>query len=183
MLKAAGIRFDARPARIDEESIRLSLEKEGASGRDLADLLAELKAAKLSDKFPSHMVLGSDQVLDCGGKIFSKAPDLAALAAQLRELRGKTHRLISAAVIVEAGRPVWRHVSEARLTMRDFSDEFLEDYLSRNGEALLSSVGGYQIEAEGVRLFSQIQGDHFTILGMPLVPLLNYLTVRGVIAA
>lgn len=183
MLKAAGITFEARPARIDEESIRLSLQAEGAPPRDMADTLAEMKARKLAEKHPEALVIGSDQILALGDEVFGKPGNLGQARAQLLRLRGKTHRLYSAVVVYEAGRPVWRQVGEARLTMREFTETWLDGYIARHQDVLCESVGGYRIEEEGVRLFSAVQGDHFTILGLPLVPLLSWLSLRGSIPA
>lgn len=178
LLKAAGLQVTALPARIDEDSLRAALEAEAASPRDIADALAEMKAQKLADKHPTALVLGCDQVLDFSGRAWGKPETIDAARTQLRTLRGKTHRLHSAIVLCDAGQPVWRHIGEARLTMRDFSDSFLDDYLARNWESIRSAVGCYKLEEEGVRLFSAIEGDYFTILGLPLVPLLGYLAQR-----
>jgi septum formation protein len=183
MLTAAGIVVRAEPARIDEDQVRRALEAEGASSRDIADALAEMKAAKLSDRHPEAFVLGADQVLDFKGRVFAKPESPEEARDQLRALRGQSHKLLSAAVLYQGGQPQWRHVGEARLTMRDFSDGYLEEYLSRNWDRIRHSVGGYRLEEEGVRLFSSISGDHFTILGLPLLPLLSYLAQRGIIAA
>ncbi|MEZ5798644.1 MAG: Maf family protein [Paracoccaceae bacterium] len=183
MLLAAGIPATAHPARIDEPAIRAALEAEGATPRDLADTLAEMKARKLADRNPTALVLGCDQVLDLKSRVFSKPETPAEARAQLVALRGQTHRLLSAAALYENGQPVWRHVGEARLTMRAISDGYLDDYLARNWHSIRHSVGCYKLEEEGVRLFSAIQGDHFTILGLPLLPLISYLATRGVIPA
>lgn len=183
LLKNAGLDVESLAARLDEEAIRAGLEAEGASPRDQADALAEMKAAKLAQRYPEALVIGCDQVLDFGGRVFGKPADIDAARAQLRQLRGQTHKLLSAVVVYEAGRPVWRHMGEVRLTMREFSPGYLDDYLARQGPALLESVGGYQLEAEGVRLFSDIQGDYFTVLGLPLVALLGYLSQREMIPA
>ena len=178
LLKAAGLQVTALPARIDEDSLRAALEAEAASPRDIADALAEMKAQKLAVKHPTALVLGCDQVLDFSGRAWGKPETIDAARTQLRTLRGKTHRLHSAIVLCDAQRPVWRHIGEARLTMRDFSDSFLDDYLARNWESIRSAVGCYKLEEEGVRLFSAIEGDYFTILGLPLLPLLGYLAQR-----
>lgn len=182
LLAAAGVSVDALPARIDEESARAGLEADRASPRDVADALAAMKAAKLALRNPEALVIGCDQVLAFGPEVWGKAPDPTALRAQLLRLRGQTHRLISAVVIYEAGRPVWRHASEVRLTMRDFSDAWLDDYIARNWDLVRDAVGGYRLEDEGVRLFSAVEGDYFSVLGLPLLPLLNYLAQRGFIA-
>lgn len=181
MLENAGVAFETSVARIDEDSVKFALLSEGATPRDIADTLAEMKAARVSAKQPDAWVIGSDQVLDCDGRIFSKPADLTEAREQLLALRGRTHRLLSAAVILKDGAPQWRHVGTVRLTMRDFSDSYLDDYLARMGDGALATVGAYKLEEEGVRLFSRIEGDYFTVLGMPLIELLGYLTSRGVL--
>lgn len=183
LLRNAGLTVKIESPRVDEESLKLALEQEQAPPRDIADMLAEAKAAKVARKFPDQLVLGCDQVLDFEGRVFSKPQTLEAAHLQIQSLSGKTHKLLSAAVVYHEGKPVWRHVSVARLTMRQISDAYLESYLSRNWPDVGSSVGGYKLEREGIRLFSRIHGDHFTILGLPLVELLNYLAVRGIIEA
>jgi septum formation protein len=181
MLRAAGLTVTAQPAHIDETALRAGLIAEGASPRDQADALAELKARKIARRQPEGLILGADQILALNDQVFAR-PDTAAEArAQLQALRGQTHHLHSAAVLYDQGAPIWRHVSTARLTFRAFSDAYLDAYLSRNWPGISTSVGGYQIEAEGIRLFERIEGDHFTILGLPLLPLLSYLGARGLI--
>ena len=183
MLAAAGVPVRTEPARIDEEAVRAALEAEGSGPRDIADVLAEMKAARVSHRHPDDFVIGCDQILVCDGQIYSKPDGIDAARAQLRRLRGRKHTLFSAVVLYHQRRPEWRHVGEASLTMRDFSDAYLESYLQRNQACVTSSVGGYMVEQEGIRLFSAIDGDHFTILGMPLLPLLAQLGIRGVIEA
>lgn len=183
LLQAAGLSVTSQPARIDEDSIRMAMQAEGASPRDLADTLAEVKARKIAEKNPTSLVLGCDQILELNGKIFAKPESLDEARAQLCALSGQTHRLLSAAVLYQDGQPVWRHVGQARLTMRGLSDPYLTDYLTRNWSSIRHAVGCYKLEEEGVRLFSAIEGDHFTILGLPLLPLLSYLGTRGLIPA
>ncbi|SMX47108.1 Maf family protein [Actibacterium lipolyticum] len=183
MLRQAGVEFEVLPSRIDEEAIRAALEAEEANPRDIADALAEFKARKIADKFPDRMVIGCDQVLELKGKVMSKPTDLDQARVQLRQLRANRHKLLSAAVIYDEGKPVWRHVGEVRLTMRPFSDSYMEDYLARNWESVQHSVGCYKLEEEGVRLFSRVEGDYFTVLGLPLLELLSYLTMRGKVQA
>lgn len=181
LLRGAGLQVTAIAARIDEETIRRSLQAESATPRDVADALAEMKALRLADKHPDALVLGCDQVLECGGVIFAKPETLEDARAQIQALSGKTHRLLSALVLYDAGKPIWRHVGEARLTMRDISPAYLDGYLARNWPGISASVGGYKLEEEGIRLFSAISGDYFTILGLPLLPLLAYLAQQGFI--
>lgn len=183
LLEAAGVSVEVLPARVDEDTIRHALEAEGAPPRDIADTLAEMKARKLADKHPDRLVLGCDQVLEFDRAVWAKPETPDEALAQLKTLRGKTHRLLSAAVIYDKAKPVWRHISRADLTMRDFSDSYLDSYVARNWQQIRHSVGAYQLEAEGVRLFSAIEGDYFTILGLPLLPLLDWLGTRGFIDA
>lgn len=181
LMQNAGLEVKAMAARVDEDSIRRSLESEAAKSRDIADALAEMKAAKLSARHPDALVLGCDQVLDHEGRVFAKPETPDQARAQIQSLRGQTHSLLSAAVLYDAGKPIWRHVGQARMTMRPVSDAYLDDYLGRNWPAISHSVGSYLLESEGVRLFERIEGDYFTILGLPLLPLLSYLATRGFI--
>jgi len=181
MLRNAGVEFTAKPARIDEEAILAALQADGAKPNDIVDALAEYKALRIAGSDPTGLVIGSDQILVCGDKIYSKARTMDQARDKLRELRGKPHQLMSAAVVFEDGKPVWRTVGRAQLFMRDFSDAFLDDYLDRVGEDVLSSVGCYFLESSGVSLFSRVQGDYFTVLGFPLLDVLEFLRGRGAI--
>lgn len=182
LLLAAGLNVTALAPRIDEATIRAGLEAENAAPQDIADTLAEVKARKLADKNPSALVLGCDQVLAFQGRVYAKPETRDIARTQLQDLRGQTHRLISAIVLYDQAKPIWRHVSEASLTMRSVTDTYLDGYLDRNWHSAQYSVGAYKLEEEGVRLFSAIEGDYFTILGLPLLPLLGYLGQRGFIA-
>lgn len=181
MLRRAGVAVDVQPARIDEAAIRDALLAEDAPPRDVADALAEGKARKISARHPG-LVLGCDQVLALKGRLFEKPTTPKQAHDHLTALRGQTHQLLSAAVLYEGGKPVWRHVGVARLTMRNFSDSYLDDYVARNWPGIGETVGGYKLEEEGVRLFAQVTGDYFTILGLPMLELLNYLSLRGEVA-
>lgn len=183
MLARAGVAFTAAPARVDEEQIRHALQAEAAPPRDIADALAEVKARKVSDKTPNALVLGCDQILAHGDAIFAKPESRAQAVQQLQNLRGQTHHLFSAAVIYLNGQPQWRHIGHARMTMRAISDSYIETYVAAEWDSIRHSVGGYKIEEKGIQLFSAIEGDLFTIQGLPLLPLLNYLALRGVIAS
>ena len=179
LLQNAGVEHDIITARIDEDSVKAALAAEDAPPQDIADTLAEMKARKVAQTGAGSLVLGCDQVLSFKGKTISKPRSLEDARDQLISLRGETHQLLSAAVIYEGLNPVWRHVGVARLTMRDFSDAYLDDYLERNWDSIKWSVGGYKIEEEGIRLFRMVQGDTFTIQGLPLLEFLSYLTLRG----
>ncbi|QGY00149.1 septum formation protein Maf [Roseovarius faecimaris] len=181
LLRNAGLAFEVEKPRVDEETVRHAMQAEGAPPRDVADMLAELKAQKVSAKFPAALVIGCDQVLAIDGEIFAKPETRDEARAQLEKLRGAQHRLISAAVICEGGRPVWRKIGVVKMTMRDFSDAYLDAYLDRNWDSIQHSVGAYKLEEEGVRLFERIDGDYFTVLGLPLLELLWFLGNRGVI--
>lgn len=183
LLRNAGLSVSAQPARIDEDAVRASLAVDRAKARDVADTLAELKARKLADRNPTALVLGCDQVLEFDGQSWAKPANLPQARNQLQTLRGKSHHLHSALVLYHDAKPIWRHIGSAKLTMADHSDAYLDAYLSRNWPQVAGCVGAYQIEGEGIRLFSAVEGDYFTILGLPLLPLLAFLSLRGFIAS
>lgn len=183
LLVQAGVDVETIPARIDEDAIRAALEAEDANPRDIADTLAEYKARKISEKRPEALVIGCDQVLEFKGEVLTKAASIEEARKQLLRLRAQRHKLLSAVVVYQGGEPLWRHVGEVRLQMRAFSDSYLNDYLSRNWTSVQQAVGCYKLEEEGVRLFARIEGDYFTVLGLPLVEILNYLTTRGALPA
>lgn len=182
LLRAAGLTVEPVAPRVDEDTARDSLLADGARSRDIADTLAELKARKVAEKRPEDLVIGCDQILDLDRKIYAKPASRDEARRHLTELSGKSHKLVTAVVVYERAEPVWRHVAEARLTMHALSDAYLDDYLDRNWDSIRHAVGCYKIEEEGVRLFSAISGDHFTILGLPLLPLLAWAGTRGMIA-
>ncbi|WP_174274905.1 Maf family protein [Sphingomonas bacterium] len=182
LLAAAGVEFRADSPGVDEEAAKAALSD--LDGRALADALAELKAVKLSLRHPEAIVLGCDSTVETAdGRLLDKAGSRAEAADQLRGLRGTTHRLSSAIVAAQGGVPIWRHVDVARLTMRGFSDAFLETYLDAEWPAIGGCVGGYRIEGPGAQLFARIEGSQFTIMGVPLLPLLGWLRDRGVMTS
>jgi septum formation protein len=177
MLAAAGLRFEIRPAQIDERAVEA---KAGAAdAAAVACFLARAKADAVARTVPGRLVLGADQTLALEAKRFSKPANRAAAADQLRSLRGRTHELHSALALVRDGAVLFDCVDSARLTMRNISDRFLKDYLDMAGDAALASVGGYQLEGIGIHLFERVEGDYFTVLGLPLLPLLGFLRQNG----
>jgi septum formation protein len=182
MLRAAGVEVEGHPAFIDEDAIKSSLMAEGVKPRNIADALAEAKARKVSRKFAGELVLGCDQILvTADGQILGKPENPDGAREHLAMLSGKSHRLISAAVICENGEPVWRVVDIAQMTMRALSDAFIDRYVEEFWEHIRHCVGCYRIEAEGAQLFSGVSGSQFTIIGLPLLPVLDYLRVRGLL--
>ena len=185
MLRDAGVALDIAVPRIDEDEIKASYCAEGVGVEDTAIALGEMKALAVSRKVmaadPGRHVLGSDQMLECGGIWFDKPMDLAAARAQLMALRGRRHHLVSAAVLVKDGVRIWHHVDRAELTMRDFTDGYLDAYLGAIGADVLSSVGAYHLEGLGAQLFTSVRGDFFTVLGLPLLPVLAILRTHGML--
>lgn len=178
MLENAGVTFEAQRAMIDEVSVKSDLLDQGIFARDLSDRLADLKARSVSLLNPDNYVIGSDQVLECEGCILSKVDNLVDAKAKLKFLQGKTHTLFSAAILYHEGKPVWRYVDGVKLTMHDMDGAAIDRYFDKVGDDVLNSVGCYHIEAKGIQLFSNISGDYFTILGMPLLPLLTFLKLH-----
>ncbi len=188
MLTAAQVPFETLSPGVDEEAAKEALRADGLDARALADALAELKALKVSRRVPGALVLGCDQTLSIGdgedrGEMVDKAVDRADAARILKLLSGRVHHLHSAAVIVLNGEPIWRHVERVRMTVRPLSDTFIASYLDADWDNLRWCVGCYRIEGPGAQLFSKVEGSQFAIQGLPLLPLLDFLRVRGVLAA
>lgn len=183
LLENAGLVFTARAAEIDERALEKPLEEEGAAPEDVAVRLAEAKARAVARYFPDALVIGSDQTMSLGQRVYHKPKDMAEAGQHLLSLAGKTHRLNSAIVLARGEQILWRHVSSAHMSVRTLTAEFVDRHLQRVGEKALSSVGAYQLEGEGIQLFEKIEGDYFTILGLPMLPLLAKLRELGTIDA
>jgi septum formation protein len=182
MFEAVGVALDAVAPMVDEDNIRQDMTTGNATACDIASALAEAKAVKVSMKYPGTLVIGSDQILETsGGSILNKAEAPMEARAMLAALSDKTHNLHSAVVIAENGKPVWRHVDTAVMTMRPLSSAFIDDYVASYWEEIRPCVGCYRIEAEGAQLFTRVEGDQFTIMGLPLLPVLDYLRMRGIL--
>lgn len=181
MLENAGLAFEALAADLDERAVEAALENSGATPEEVALILAEAKAGDVAERRPGRLVLGCDQTLSLGDRVFHKPADMEAARRHLLALSGKTHQLNSAAVLVRDGEVLWRHVGIARLTMRQLSPAFIGRHLARVGDKALKSVGAYQIEGEGIQLFEKVEGDHFTIVGLPLLETLAALRDLGAI--
>ncbi len=181
LLRGAGVPLEVSVAKIDEAAIMASLQAEQAKPQNIVDVLAEYKAQRIALKQRGDLVIGCDQILVCDKQIYQKAKTLDEARETLASLRGRPHQLMSAVVIFENGLPVWRHTGQAQLIMRDFSDAFLDQYVTNEGTGILRSVGCYKLEETGAQLFSHIQGDYFTILGIPLLEVLGFLRTRGVL--
>ncbi len=183
LLAEAGVAFRVAPAEIDEAGLKRAYRTDRCAPPECALVLAEAKARWVSERVPRALVIGADQILVCEGEWFDKPADLAAARAQLQALRGRTHVLATAVCAVLAGKRVWQLWVAPELSMRRFSDAFLDDYLAAEGAAVLGSVGAYRLEARGAQLFDRIEGDHFAILGLPLLELLRFLREFGAIPA
>lgn len=181
LLLAAGVPHRVVPANVDEAEAKRSLIGEGAAPIAVAETLAELKAQQISRRHREALVIGADQVLDCGGQMFDKPADLDHARAHLIALRGRRHTLMTSVCVVRDGTGIWHHNEQAHLDMRPLSDAFIECYIDRMGDKICDSVGAYQLESMGAQLFSNIEGDFFTILGLPLLPLLGVLRSHGVV--
>ena len=181
LLEAAGVPFEAAPAAVDEDEVKQAMKAEGADAFEVAEALAELKARRVSPRFPGALVLGADQMLVCEGAWFDKPADLAGAAEHLRRLSGRPHHLLTVLCLLRDGARIWHHRDRAELTMRPLGEAAIQRYLAEVGDAALSSVGAYQLEGRGIQLFTSISGDFFGILGLPLLPLLDMLRTHGVI--
>ena len=183
MLKNAGVACEAIASMIDEDGYKQSMKAEGASAAEAAETLAEMKALRMYRQQPDGIVIAADQMLECNGIWFDKPRDRDNTRAQLRALRGKTHQLVSAAVIYKEGSRIWGTIDTAHLTVRNFTDEWLENYLDTVGDEIYNCVGGYQLEGIGAQLFTEVRGDYFTVLGLPLLPLIGFLRDHSILKA
>ena len=181
MLRAAGLSFTVQPARVDEGAVKEAMRAEDPEGRETARALAALKARRVSAGAPGAFVIGADQLLVCGDEWFDKPVDVADARGQLQRLRGRRHTLVTAVSVVRDGAEIWGEVVCPQLTMRPFSDAFLERYLERAGDGILACVGGYEAEGLGAQLLAEIEGDWFAVLGLPLLPLLAFLREHGLV--
>ncbi len=182
IMEGAGLEFEVVVKPVDEAAIKAAMLADGARPRDIADALAEAKALRVSRQQPG-LVIGADQVMVMNGTLFDKPTSVDQARERLKAMRGQRHELVGSVVVARDGAPVWRHVSETKLWMRDFSDGFLDDYLAREGDLVTKSVGAYRFEGPGAHLFERVEGDFFSILGLSLLPLLQYLRDCGAVTA
>lgn len=183
VLRNAGIVIECEHASVDEDAVKIAFRRKNGTAAQVAEALAELKAQRVSERYPNALVIGADQMLQCNDVWFDKPVDADDARGHLTTLRGKIHELLAAVCVVREGVCIWRHLETARLTMRPFSDRFIDDYMDAVGDEVCLSVGAYQLEGRGAQLFSHIEGDYFTILGLPLLPLLGFLVDQGVVTA
>jgi septum formation protein len=183
LLQAAGVRVRREPARIDEAELKATFRREGLDPAACATALAQAKATNVSRRHEGALVIGADQMLVCGERCFDKPSSSAEARSHLLALRGREHELVTAACVLANGAVLWQHVDRPRLAMRLFSDAFLDGYLKEAGDEVLGSVGAYRLEGLGAQLFVRVDGDFFSILGLPLLPLLDFLRSRGVVPA
>ena len=181
LLRRAGVAVEIEPARIDEGEVKASMRAEQATAEMVAETLAEMKATRVARRHPGALVIGADQMLVCEGRWYDKPESIGAARGHLQALRGREHTLVSALCVVRDATRLWHHRAYARMTMRLFSDAFLDDYLAESGPEVLESVGAYRLEGPGIQLFSRIEGEYTTILGLPLLPLLEFLRGHGVV--
>lgn len=181
MLEQAGVPVDIDPARVDEDAVKEAMKLDGAPVEAVAEALAETKAMRVSARHPGRLVIAADQMLECGPVWFDKPPDRDHARAQLQALSGRTHRLVACVVAMRNGTRTWHHTDAAELTMRPLSDSFIDRYLDAMGDQVLTTVGGYQLEGLGAQLFTSVRGDYFTVLGLPLLPLMDHLRNQAVL--
>ncbi len=182
IMVSAGLEFDVITRPVDEAAIKTAMLQQGALPRDIADALAEAKSVRVSREV-AGLVIGADQIMVMDGHVFDKPKTMTEARERLLSMRGKNHHLIGGVVICEDGHAVWRHISKTTLTVREFSEAFLDEYLAQEGEILLKSVGAYRFEGRGAQLFSHVEGDFFSILGLSLLPVLDYLRLRGAVSS
>lgn len=182
MLRAAGLGVILHPANVDEESLRQALRADRVTTEAAAEALAEMKASKVALRYPAGIIIAADQLLECGGVWFEKPVDRDHAFASLRTLSGQMHRLVSSVVVYKNGARIWHHTDAAEITMRELDEAYIDRYLDCIGDDVFSTVGGYKIEGLGLHLFAKVRGDHFTILGMPLLPLIDILREQGIVA-
>lgn len=182
LMEDAGLNFEVITKPVDETAIKEAMLAQGSRLQDIADALAEAKSLRVS-RDEEGLVIGADQIMVMDNQLFDKPKDIAEARERLKLMRGKTHYLIGAVIICENGQPVWRHLAKTKLTMRDFSDAFLDEYLEMEGERVTKSVGAYRFEGPGAQLFSHVEGDFFSILGLSLLPVMDYLRLRGALSS